>query len=90
MALEVVQSQKIDFIICEKNTPKMDGFQIKIKLNQTLETQNIPFILTTYNKNKEIVVTADELGIDIILTKPLIVEEVVGLVKRLTARKVRL
>ncbi|HOH17928.1 MAG TPA: response regulator, partial [Bacilli bacterium] len=89
-ALEIAQTQIIDLIICEKNIPKLDGFQIKSRLNLSLETQTIPFILTTFNKNKEIVVSANQLGIDIILTKPLIVEEVLGLVSRLTAQKVRL
>ena len=88
--LDIIQVQKIDMIICEKNVAKLDGFQIKARLNQSLETQTIPFILTTYNKNKEIVISANELGIDVILTKPLIMEEVVGLVKRLTAKRVRL
>ncbi|MGD9887497.1 MAG: response regulator, partial [Bacilli bacterium] len=88
--LETIQTHKIDMIICEKNVAKLDGFQIKARLNQSLETQTIPFILTTYNKNKEIVISANELGIDVILTKPLIMEEVVGLVKRLTAKRVRL
>ncbi|MGD9605097.1 MAG: response regulator [Bacilli bacterium] len=89
-AIEIVQTQRVDMIICEKNIPKLDGFQIKTRLNQTLETQMIPFILTTFNKNKEIVIAANELGIDVILTKPLIMEEVVGLVKRLTTKRVRL
>lgn len=86
-ALQAFESNKIDFIICEKNIPKLDGFKLKAKLNETPETQTIPFVLTTFNKNLAIVNTANELNVDFILTKPLIIEEVVGLVKRILSRR---
>jgi diguanylate cyclase (GGDEF)-like protein len=89
-ALSAFDNDQIDFIICEKNIPKLDGFKLKAKLNETPETQTIPFVLTTFNKNLAIVNTANELNVDFILTKPLIIEEVVGLVKRILSRRTHL
>lgn len=82
LALEALVQNKIDFIICERMIRKIDAFSLKQQINETMELSNIPFMMITYHKSKELMIRANQLNIDYIVTKPLIVEEVIGYIRR--------
>lgn len=85
-AFEVVKSTPIDTIISEINLSKLDGLQFKRWLNESHTFQSIPFIIASHHKNTEIIKRCNSLNVDFVLKKPIITEELIGLVKRLKKR----
>ena len=79
---EAATTGKFSAFIVAKILPKIDGFTLKLKLNEQSQTLNTHFILTTYNKTPETIIRANRLGIDAVLEKPLIFEEILGLMQR--------
>jgi len=83
VALEMIHKHNIDCIISERNVAKLDGLGIKSRLNQSTETQMIPFFIMTYNKNREFIIRANQLNVDMVFSKPIIMEEMLVQVKRI-------
>ncbi len=86
-ALEIAKSKTMDAIIIAKNIPKIDGLSLKNYLNESTFTMNTLYILTTYNKTPETIARANRLGIDFVMQKPLIFEELLGIIKRNKKRR---
>jgi PleD family two-component response regulator len=85
-AFQLAKENEFQAIIAERTIPKLDGMLLKQNLNQTSLNNQTPFILLTYNKNPEIVQRANRLGIDLVVQKPAIFEEMLGLIERMKAR----
>jgi len=85
-ALQLAKETEFDAIIAERTIPKLDGMLLKQNLNQTSVNNQTLFILLTYNKNPEIVRRANQLGIDLVIQKPAIFEEMSGLIERAMAK----
>ena len=81
-ALEIAKNRKFDAIIADKNTPKIDGISLKGQLNESFFTAQVPFILTTYDKSVDTIRRANRAGVDYVIQKPLIFEEILGLIQR--------
>lgn len=81
-ALERVKSKTFDAILCEKIIPKRDGFSLKNAMNDLTKAMNTLFILMTHAKNVETVLRANELRIDYVVDRPLILEEILGFIQR--------
>jgi diguanylate cyclase (GGDEF)-like protein len=86
-ALTIIKSNQIDIIISEINLSKLDGFQLKLSLNETKEYSHIPFIMVSHNKTLENIKRGNTLDVDLILEKPIIPEELIGHVKRFKDKK---
>jgi diguanylate cyclase (GGDEF)-like protein len=86
IALEAARTQRFDCVICERNVPKLDGFALRQELYSDGGTAPSLFILTTYHKSRETVVRANQAGVDAVLAKPVIFEEIDGIIRR-AARK---
>jgi DNA-binding response OmpR family regulator len=80
--LEIASTVKFDAFVVAKNLPKIDGLSLKNHFNDLSLTANTYFILTTYNKNPEIIIRANRFKIDFVMQKPVIIEEVFGLIQR--------
>ncbi len=87
-AYSLVESYKVDVIISEINLSKLDGFQFKRRLNESQFYKDIPFIITSHHKNLDVIMRCNVLGVDAILQKPIIPEELVGYVQRLRLKRV--
>jgi diguanylate cyclase (GGDEF)-like protein len=85
--LKKLEEHQIDAIIAERMLVKLDGLGVKTRLNQMPGYDSIPFILTTFQKNQELILRANRLKIDFVVQKPLIVDEIVGIVLRMTEKK---
>jgi diguanylate cyclase (GGDEF)-like protein len=85
-ALSILQKHKIDIVISEINLSKMDGFQLKMKMNESKSFQDIPFIMVSHNKTIENIKRGNLLGVDLILEKPIVPEELIGHVNRMKER----
>ena len=69
-ALKLVESQKVDLIICDWEMPNMNGLELLRYLREQQNYQNIPFIMLTANANAELVSESVTLGVDGFVIKP--------------------
>lgn len=80
-ALEKVSAAMPDVMILDVNMPRMDGLEVLSKLRATPEYERIKIILLTGNST---VPTYPETSMaDLVLSKPVSVEELIHLVNRL-------
>ena len=80
-ALNLLETENIQLIIAELMLPKLDGLLLKDQLSQYSSKTQIPFILTSYQKDDAIVLRALALKVDYFLKKPYMLTEMVGIVK---------
>ena len=85
-AFQIIQKRKIDVVISEINLSKMDGFQLKMMMNESKTFHEIPFIMVSHNKTIDNIRRGNLLDVDLILEKPIIPEELIGHVKRMKER----
>lgn len=81
-ALEMAKEMEFDAILAERTIPKLDGILLKQALNQVALNAESPFLLLTYRKTPDLVRQANQNGIDAVIAKPVIFEELVGLIRR--------
>ncbi len=86
-ALNMLEWQTIDVIISEINLSKLDGYQFKQKLNESKALKQVPFIIASHHKTKEVINRCNILGVDVVLQKPIMPEEIIGFVKRFKERR---
>ncbi|NLF48622.1 MAG: response regulator transcription factor, partial [Acholeplasmataceae bacterium] len=86
-ALEKAKSMPYDAIIAKKNLPKLDGLSLKNKLNDIATTANQYFILTTFKKTPDTILSANRFNVDSVMEKPLIFDELLGQISRHARRK---
>lgn len=68
-ALEILQKEKIDFMITDLHMPNISGLEL-IKYVRSELKKNIPIIMLTRVGLEETVLLAFELGVDDYITKP--------------------
>lgn len=86
-ALELMDRMKPEIIISDLALPQFDAFQIRLRMRNSNDLRDIPFILLTSAKNDDIIARAHSLSIFHILEKPLYMVELVGLARELLARR---
>jgi diguanylate cyclase (GGDEF)-like protein len=87
-ALELLEKHQIDVIISEINLSKLDGFQLKQKINDSINYKDIPFVITSHHKNLDVITRCNLLDVDLVLRKPIIPEELIGYVRRVRNQRV--
>jgi tetratricopeptide (TPR) repeat protein len=85
-ALQVLRSQKIGLIICDRNLPQCSGMELLKEIREMAELERMPFMMMSGDIPKEDVVLASEFGIDGYLKKPFVINDVTA---RLTASLAR-
>ena len=86
-AMDILNDKPIDVVISEINLSKLDGFELKRLMNESIY-RNMPFIMVSHNKTVENIKRGNTLGVDYILEKPIIMDEIIGIVKRFKERKI--
>lgn len=81
-ALKKISQDSFDCVIAERNLPKTDGLTLKLKMNDQTINAKALYVLLTYNKNKETILRANQLGIDYVMQKPILFEELLGYIQR--------
>ena len=80
-ALNRTQEHVYHAIVCDKFVPKLDGFSLKTQINKTAH-QGTCFLLMVHSKTAETISRANRLGITAVLTRPILIEELVGFIQR--------
>lgn len=84
-AYQAIEKHPIDVVISEINLSKLDGFELKRMLNASIY-RNVPFYMVSHNKTVENIKRANILGVDLIIEKPIVAEEIIGLIQRAKER----
>lgn len=86
-ALEKIKSSTYDLITSDIMMPKLDGFQLREKLNEDKDLKNIPFILISAKTLEEDKIKGFNLGIDDYIVKPFNKNELVARINNLLDNK---
>ena len=74
IAMRVLQSQKIDFVISDWNMPTMSGLELLKAVRADEELKKTPFLMVTAEALKENVVEAVKAGVNNYIVKPFTAE----------------
>ena len=84
-ALEMVEFKRPDIILLEINIPEMDGLEFLQTLQET--GQDIPVIVVSSVSDEQTMRRAKELGARAYLIKPIVLEELKSLIRRVLQEK---
>lgn len=83
-ALNIINNNMIDLVICDIMMPNMDGFELIEELREIYS--NLPILIVTAKEAKEDKILGFKLGIDDYMVKPIDLEELLMRVKALLRR----
>ena len=69
-AWEVLNKDKIDFIISDWNMPKMSGLELLKKVRNSEEFADMPFLMVTAEGQQEHIIEAVQAGVSNYIVKP--------------------
>lgn len=69
-AWKILNSQKIDLIICDWNMPRMTGVDLLEKVRAHKDMEQLPFIMVTAEAKKDFIEKATQKGVTSYVTKP--------------------
>lgn len=81
-ALEMLEKEKIDIIICDIEMPEMDGIELCRAIRNSEENCNLPFIFLSSHKDIEVRLEALNVGGNDYLSKPFSVQELFTRIKK--------
>lgn len=71
LALQFLQIQRVDLIICDIKMPVLDGLMVRQQLLKQPQTQAIPFLFVSSDQNDQLKLQAADLSIDDYISKPM-------------------
>lgn len=86
-ALDIVDAQSPDLIICDTKLPKLDGYALVRRLKDRPESASVPIIFLATTRSVEDKIRGLELGVEDYLTKPIFVRELLARVNMVLARR---
>lgn len=86
IGLEMAQTESPDLILCDITLPGLDGYGVKLALNNAPQVSTIPFIFITARATREDMRQGMTLGADDYLTKPFSSRELLDVVATRLAR----
>ncbi len=86
-AWEVLNKDKIDFIISDWNMPKMSGIELLRKVRASEEFADIPFLMVTAEGQQENVIEAVQAGVSNYIVKPFTPETFEQKIKKIFEKK---
>jgi two-component system chemotaxis response regulator CheY len=69
-AWEILNKDKIDFIIADWNMPKMTGLELLKKVRNSEEFADLPFLMVTAEGQQENIIEAVQAGVSNYIVKP--------------------
>lgn len=75
-AWEILNKDKIDFVISDWNMPKMSGLELLKKIRNSEEFADMPFLMVTAEGQQEHIIEAVQAGVSNYIVKPFTPETV--------------
>jgi len=69
-AWDLLQKEKVDFIISDWNMPKMTGLELLKKVRADERLKSVPFLMVTAEAEKENIIIAVKAGVSNYIIKP--------------------
>jgi len=69
-AWEVLNKDKIDFVVSDWNMPKMTGLELLKKVRNSEEFADVPFLMVTAEGQQENIIEAVQAGVSNYIVKP--------------------
>ncbi len=69
-AWEVLNKDKIDFVVSDWNMPKMTGLELLKKVRNSEEFSDVPFLMVTAEGQQENIIEAVQAGVSNYIVKP--------------------
>ncbi len=89
-ALQKVQKNDYAIVLSDVMMPRLNGYELKMKMNRLERTKNIPFVFLTAKAELPDRIRGFQMGVDDYITKPFAKEELLTRIERLIVnRKVR-
>ncbi len=76
-AWNILNSEKIDLIICDWNMPNMKGVDLLEKIRSDEKLVDLPFIMVTAEGKKKFISEATQKGVTSYITKPFSADELI-------------
>lgn len=70
MAWEVLERERVDFIVSDWNMPNMSGIELLRKVRSDARTKGIPFLMVTAEAQQENIIEAVQAGVSNYIVKP--------------------
>jgi two-component system cell cycle response regulator len=83
-ALELATRLPPALVISDLALPGFDAISLRVRMRETTELSRVPFILVTDRKSADIAARAYAAGVSVILQRPILIDEILGLVMNLT------
>jgi CheY-like chemotaxis protein len=74
-ALQILKTQKVDFILSDWEMPNLSGDELLFEVRQNKDWKDIPFIMMTSHGSKDFIMTAVQNGVTHYLVKPFTARE---------------
>ena len=81
-ALEILNKNKVDFILCDREMPRMSGDDLLLRVRQHEDWKTMPFIIMTSQGGKDLMTTAAKSGVTHYLVKPFTSGEMEDLIRK--------
>jgi PleD family two-component response regulator len=85
-ALELMDRLRPEIVVADSWLPQYDAFQIRQRMEESVDLRGIPFILLSTGRSDELLTRAHSLGVFHVLEKPVSLVELLGLARHLVAR----
>jgi two-component system NtrC family response regulator/two-component system response regulator HydG/two-component system response regulator AtoC len=83
-ALEIIAREPIDMVLCDYTLPDIDGLQVCHELKRRYS--HLAFFLVTAYRNTEVVNAARRCGVEKIIDKPIVLDELFAILAAAAAR----
>ncbi len=85
--IDLARTHRPDLIICDIMMPERSGYSVLVELRRDPRTAMIPFIFLTAMTGRKDVADGIQLGADAYVTKPFIMEKLLGIIKTALAQQ---
>jgi len=69
-ALEILDSQRIDFVITDWNMPEVSGLELLLKIRSSKTHPKLPVLMVTAEAMQESIIAAAQAGVNNYIIKP--------------------
>jgi two-component system chemotaxis response regulator CheY len=83
IAMNILQNEKIDFIISDWNMPLISGLELLQWVRKEDNIKNLPFLMITAEMNKDNVITAVQGGVNGYIVKPFTPDHLMSKIKEI-------
>jgi diguanylate cyclase (GGDEF)-like protein len=84
-ALNLIQREHPALIVADLYIPGLDSISLREKLRESSDLARIPYVIVSDRRSADIASRAYDAGVTVILQRPILIEELIGLAKNLSA-----